>query len=134
METKCEVTIPPYGSVSKVNKEGYYIYTELIRYTGYKKDGEKIEKWQGVDCGGNINNDIVFHLHKKNISICEICENEVSCMFVSGSKDFRMKDTYQEYKRELLSDWVYNNSKKYKIEKEEIQKYSGLIQMSRRKN
>ncbi|MGF7535646.1 hypothetical protein AAGG74_18490 [Bacillus mexicanus] len=122
IKTTFELTNPPQGSIRKLDQKSRYVYTEIIRYTGYNSDGEKIERWQGVNCGGDINNDVVFHINNSKQSICDICRNQISCIFANKNNQFQMVDDYIEYRRETIADWVCNNFKKYKIKKEEFYK------------
>lgn len=103
---------------------GFFNYKELIKFTGYTAKGEKLDVWQGIECGGDIKNNIYLNIGSKEEKICEFCSNQVNCLFSDKSgNNFQMEKVVSSLYREHFNKWVYRNSHKYKIELENPQKY-----------
>lgn len=124
IETNEEI-IPPIGSI-KSKKDGIISYKKLMRFTKYEMNKGRTEIWQGVECEGNPENQKTIYTNEQNISVCDLCKNQVSCMFNNGllNNSFKMKDEFADIERESIAIWVQKNKKKYKIKIKGSQKYN----------
>lgn len=117
IETNEEI-VPPIGSIKSKN-DGIISYKKLLKFTKYEMIKGRVEIWQGVECEGNPENQKTIYTNGQNVSVCDLCKNQVSCMFNNGSlkNSFIMKDEFAEIEREDITIWVQMNKKKYKFEK-----------------
>lgn len=111
--------IPPKGSVVK-KEDGKITYKELIYCTVYSHIAGRYSRWQGVECGGNLDNHITIFIDNKEIPACSLCSNQLSCRFQNdvSKNEFCFKEDFKDIERESFNDWVFNNRNKFKIKKE----------------
>lgn len=97
----------------------------MRRFTRCEADKGKKELWVGVDCKGDLENQISIFINKNEMPICELCKNQVRCMFngSSNKNTFEMKVEYLDIKREKISNWIQSNRTKLKIETKNPQRY-----------
>lgn len=112
--------IPPNGSVVK-REEGTTYCTPLISFSAYTASKGRYDVWNGVGCKGSLDNQLSIKVENQEIPVCELCKNQLSCMFISGESknSFSMKEEYLDIERESFNEWIYNNKKQYKIETKE---------------
>ncbi|MCK2000041.1 hypothetical protein MZM54_01415 [[Brevibacterium] frigoritolerans] len=115
MESENEF-IPPNGSVIE-REEGVTYCKPLVFFSAFTVSRGYYEIWNGVGCKGSLDNQLSINVENQEIPVCELCKNQLSCMFISGESknSFSMREEYMNIERERFNDWIYNNKKQYRI-------------------
>lgn len=93
-------------------------YIQLIKLKAYSSELGSHNVWMNINCKGNVDNKLKINVDDNETSICELCKNEMHCMFKggpSGTERFDLHDDYNNLYRENFSEWVYRNKKTYDI-------------------
>ncbi|MED2737511.1 hypothetical protein [Bacillus toyonensis] len=109
-----------------VKEESTNKYIQLKKLKAYSAELGSHNVWMGINCKGNNDNKLKINVEDNETSICELCKNEMHCMFKSkptGLEKFDLHEEYNNLYRENFSEWVYKNKNSYDIH---IKKHRGF--------
>ncbi|MGN5650542.1 hypothetical protein [Bacillus sp. Brlt_9] len=109
-----------------VKGESNNTYKQLTKFKAYSTEVGSYNVWKDIDCKGDVDNNLKINIEDNEISVCELCKNEMHCMFKSepsGLEKFDLHEDHTNLHRENFSEWVYNNKNNYDIH---IKKHRGF--------